>query len=86
MAKLYGNCYTQDFHTLDLVQYQYGGTNITSVRLYDSELVETMIAGLNKFMKETGDITLNLTALPVSMIGLLLLAYESYQVLSIMEM
>lgn len=30
--------------------------------------METTIAGLNKFMKETGDITLNLTALPVSVI------------------
>ena len=44
----------QDFHTLDLESYKYGGTNITAFRLFDPEdsyVIET-VANLTEFIKK----------------------------------
>lgn len=62
--------YSQDFHTIDLEPYKYGGTNITGFRLFDpndKEVIRT-VEELNIFANESGNLQDNMATLPVNII------------------
>jgi hypothetical protein len=52
----------QDMHTLNLEPYQYGGTNITGIRVVDPNDSEVKLA-----VQEMNDISRNLTITPDSL-------------------
>lgn len=59
----------QDFHTLDLESYQYGGTNITAIRLFnpeDANVAET-VGNLTEFIRRRTNVeNFEMINLPVS--------------------